>query len=310
MIKLADAENLPLDDKSVQLTFTSPPYVDCRWYGDKKKHVRHCVEWVDWMLRVVKECCRVTDGLVLVNCAGVTRKHRYQPAPEMLLSEWWKQGGECWRPVYWHRVGIPGSGGKQWLRADVEYVLAFKPSPGPIPWADNTACGHIPKWAPGGEMSNRQGNGSRRNEWGQSPAQVGHVACRRSNGDRDHRIRVGAGPAVELGKAHTKTKPNGEMEDQFYVPPKLANPGNMLKVVVGGGVMGHKLAHENEAPFPVKLATFFIKSFCPPDGTVLDPFAGSGTVGQAALETGRKFICCDIRQDQCDLMQRRIYGTP
>ena len=42
------------------------------------------------------------------------------------------------RPCYWHRVGIPGSGGKQWLRADVEYVMAFQEKPGKIMWADNT----------------------------------------------------------------------------------------------------------------------------------------------------------------------------
>ena len=26
---------------------------------------------------------------------------------------------------------------------------------GKLPWSDNTACGHPPKWAPGGEMSHR-----------------------------------------------------------------------------------------------------------------------------------------------------------
>ena len=159
-----DATRLPLSDGCVDLVFTSPPYIDARTYGINAQ--RHCVEWVNWMLGVVSECCRVSRGLVLVNCAGVTRKHRYQPGPEMLLSEWWKQGGECWRPAYWHRVGIPGSGGKQWLRADVEYVLAFKAKPGPIPFADNTACGHPPKWGPGGEMSHRVSDGARVNQWG------------------------------------------------------------------------------------------------------------------------------------------------
>lgn len=41
--------------------------------------------------------------------------------------------------------------------------------------------------------------------------------------------------------------------------------------------MGSDLAHDNEAPFPETLTDFFVESFCPPGGTVLDIFCGSGT---------------------------------
>lgn len=77
------------------------------------------------MLVVTTEACRVSRGLVLWVCASGVRNHCYQPAPEGLLYEWWKRGGQCWRPAYWYRSGIPGSGGQHWLRADVEYVLSF-----------------------------------------------------------------------------------------------------------------------------------------------------------------------------------------
>ena len=89
----ADAVHLPFADDSFQLTFTSPPYIDCRTYGIDAQ--RHCQEWIDWMLLVVEECVRVTNGIVLVNCAGVTRKWNYQPGPEGLLYEWWKRGGRA-----------------------------------------------------------------------------------------------------------------------------------------------------------------------------------------------------------------------
>lgn len=74
---------------------------------------------------------------------------------------------------------------------------------------------------------------------------------------------------------------------------------------VGGGLMGSKLAHENEAPFPESLPEFFIKSCCPPGGTVLDPFGGSGTTLAAAVLNGRIAHCIDIRESQADLMHRR-----
>ncbi|HPM82553.1 MAG TPA: site-specific DNA-methyltransferase [Candidatus Anammoximicrobium sp.] len=70
--------------------------------------------------------------------------------------------------------------------------------------------------------------------------------------------------------------------------------------------MGHKLCHENEAPFPEALAEWFIRSFCPPGGTVLDPFVGSGTTAAVALMHGRNAIGIDVRQEQIDLARRRI----
>ena len=70
--------------------------------------------------------------------------------------------------------------------------------------------------------------------------------------------------------------------------------------------MGSTLAHENEASFPEDLATFFVRSFCPPDGIVLDPFAGSGTTLAVAKWFGRKSIGVDIRDSQVELCRRRL----
>lgn len=70
--------------------------------------------------------------------------------------------------------------------------------------------------------------------------------------------------------------------------------------------MGSKLAHENEAPFPEKLAEFFIRSFCPKGGIVLDPFSGSGTTCAVAEKTGRNWIGIDVRESQVALSNKRI----
>lgn len=70
--------------------------------------------------------------------------------------------------------------------------------------------------------------------------------------------------------------------------------------------MGSKYAHENEAPFPEQLAEFFVRSFCPPGGTVLDPFSGSGTTCAVAAKNGRQFIGIDIRDSQIELAKRRL----
>lgn len=315
MIVQADATYIPLADDSVDMVMCSPPYCDARTYGIGAQ--RNCAEWVAWMLNVVRECVRVCKGAAIVVCGGVTRDRNYWPACEGLAWEWWKSGGSMYRPCYWHRVGIPGSGGDQWFRADIEYALCFK-RPGPLPWSDNTACGHVPKWAPGGKMAHRLADGARVNQWGdkcQSPGGGGAKSADGALGKRSRPSHVFT-TAKGVRKRVNRVQRNGDGERairgdevQEYFPPAIANPGNLVKVIVGGGAMGNKIAHENEAPYPEKLCEHFILSLCPPGGIVLDPFGGSGTTASVAKRFHRRAISMDIRQSQCELMQRRLAET-
>jgi len=104
----------------------------------------------------------------------------------------------------------------------------------------------------------------------------------------------------------TSRKPSGERNRQAYKHPKMSNPGNLISCKVGGGHLGSGLAHQSEAPFPESLAEFVIKSFCPPNGVVLDPFLGSGTTAAVTKKTGRKFIGIDIRKSQIKLSKLRL----
>ena len=45
---------------------------------------------------------------------------------------------------------------------------------------------------------------------------------------------------------------------------------------------------------------------CRPGGTVLDPFTGSGTVGIAARQLGRKFAGIELNPDYCALARTRL----
>jgi hypothetical protein len=266
------------------------------------------------MLEVTTAAARICKGPVIWVAAGVTRKRNYWPACEGLMWEWWKRGGEhqLYRPCVFHRVGIPGSGGKDWFRADWEYVMCFK-RPGALPWADNTACGHPPKWAPGGEMSHRITNGQRVNQWGPVGGPGGGGA-RRANGTKKPAGRP----------SHRCQKGNEEGSSQSV--PAIANPGNVIdrtyttaevadllrayeqgdlnNIPVGGG-MGDEICHENEAPFPERLAEFFVRSCCPEGGWCLDPFSGSGTTAAVCQRWGRNCIGVDLRESQTELGRRR-----
>jgi hypothetical protein len=114
----------------------------------------------------------------------------------------------------------------------------------------------------------------------------------------------GQGAATRNGSPR---KPDGRREHQGYTPPDEANPGNVIDCgIVGGFRMGSELAHENEAPFSERLAEFFVRSWCPPGGLVIDPLCGSGTTGAVAVRWARRFLGCDVRAFQVALSRRRI----
>lgn len=60
------------------------------------------------------------------------------------------------------------------------------------------------------------------------------------------------------------------------------------------------------AVFPPALVEPCILAGCPVDGTVLDPFCGSGTVGAVAIEWGRNAILIDLSDEYLDLTKKRI----
>lgn len=305
-----------LPEQSVDLVFGSPPYCEARTYGEGISY--DCLEWVEWMLKVTAAAQRVCRGPVFWVAAGVTRDRNYWPACEGLLWEWWKRGGECqlYRPCAWVKTdnedggtGIPGSGGDDYLRADWEYIMCFK-RPGVLAWSDNTAMGHTPKYSEvGGEMSNRNADGRRINQevFGHPDGFGGKfesIGNRAGNGKRKYKTKNVSRQTMEVSAGHDA---DGNLGYATGRPmPKLANPGNVVKARVGGGHMGSKLCHEGEAPFPERLPEFFIRSFCPEGGIVLEPFGGSGTTPSVAIRWARRCICCDLRQSQVDLIGRRM----
>jgi DNA modification methylase len=68
-------------------------------------------------------------------------------------------------------------------------------------------------------------------------------------------------------------------------------------------------SEEHPCPFPEEIARRPIVSSCPPDGTVLDPFMGSGTTGVACVNAGRDFVGIEMNAEYFATAQRRIADT-
>jgi DNA modification methylase len=64
------------------------------------------------------------------------------------------------------------------------------------------------------------------------------------------------------------------------------------------------------ATYPPDLIKPCILAGCPVGGTVLDPFAGSGTTGMVALELGRKAMLIELNPDYVKLIHQRCNVTP
>lgn len=60
------------------------------------------------------------------------------------------------------------------------------------------------------------------------------------------------------------------------------------------------------APYPEELCIIPIKSTCPMDGVVLDPFSGTGTTMKVAYELGRKSVGIDLSNEYIKLAKQRI----
>ncbi|MGD9613778.1 MAG: site-specific DNA-methyltransferase [Alphaproteobacteria bacterium] len=82
-------------------------------------------------------------------------------------------------------------------------------------------------------------------------------------------------------------------------------PRLMRSVMFCRSEHGHA-EHPTQKPIPTILP--LIEYSCPPDGVILDPFAGSGSVGLAAQQLGRSAVLIEINPAYAAIARRRLEG--
>jgi DNA modification methylase len=73
-----------------------------------------------------------------------------------------------------------------------------------------------------------------------------------------------------------------------------------------GTVATKPFSEAHFAVYPPALITPCILAGCPVGGTVLDPFAGSGTTCKMAKLNGRNYIGIDIAEEYVEMARRRV----
>lgn len=82
-----------------------------------------------------------------------------------------------------------------------------------------------------------------------------------------------------------------------------ADPGNVISV---SQTYNQHYGVNHTAAMPEGLADFFVKAACPPQGVVIDPFAGSGTTVVVARRHGRRAGGLELHQDYAAEARLRV----
>lgn len=100
--------------------------------------------------------------------------------------------------------------------------------------------------------------------------------------------------------------PNGKHGETHQSPKTIYGKRNK-RSVWSVNVRPYKEAHF--ATFPKELIEPCVLAGCPKDGTILDPFGGSGTTAEVAIENGRNALLIELNPEYIELAKTRISNT-
>lgn len=257
-----------LQDESVNLVVTSPPFALQRQkvYGNKDQH-----EYIDWLTSFAAVVLRKLrkDGSFVVDLGGAYQKGvparslynfripiRFCDDVGFFLAEdfYWFNPAKLPSPIEWvnkRKVRVKDAvntiwwfSKTEWPKADITKVLA--------PYSD------------------------RMKKLLQDPDSFYSPKVRPSGHD--------------IGKGFGKDN-GGAIPSNLLQIPNTDSNGTYLRGCKTVGVKGHP------ARFPAKLPEFFIKLLTEPGDLVVDIFAGSNTTGQVAESLDRKWLAFETSRD-------------
>lgn len=297
-----------MKSESIYTCVTSPPYYNLRDYGIAGQIGTEETpeEYVDRLVQVFREVRRILrpDGTLWLNIGDsyATKTGRYAPG---LSSR-----NICGKPSrgtpegYKHKdlIGIP------WmvafaLRADGWYlrrdIIWQKPNAMPESVTDRCTKSHeyiflLAK--------------SDRYYFDHTAIKERRTSCKND---------AVAGSRGAFGPRQTRLRGSGNIKRKYRPTPTKHLEGNIpysgeselrskrdVWTVATRGCKGNHFA-----VFPEQLVEPCILAGCPEGGTVLDPFAGSGTTGVAAKRLRRNFIGVEINSEYWEMAQKRISAT-
>ena len=308
-----------LDDKSVQMCCTSPPYYGLRDYGMAGQIGLESTpaEYIEKVVAVFDEVWRVLrdDGTLWVNlgdtyatgggavgrCPGggeqgerFLRQGMINTPPNRMPLDGFKPKDLMMIPA---RVAIDLQDAGWYLRSDIIWQKS-NCMPESVKDRPTSAHEHIFLFAKSVKY------------WYDADA----IAEPMSQEEATRRLRErreGQGAVYEIAR-------NGASGKVFGSNSCITNKSARGEGAVDGfrnarnvwTIPSQPSTENHYASFPEELPRRCILAGCPIGGTVLDPFLGTGTVLAVAKQLGRKGIGIDLNPNYCEIARKRIANTP
>jgi len=270
-----------LDDESINLVVTSPPFALLRKkeYGNKEQH-----EYVDWLSEFASLIFQklAPDGSFVIDLGGAYQKgvpvrslHQFRA----LLTFCDEIGFHLAEEFYWHNPSK--------LPSPIEWVnkrkIRTKDSVNTLWWLSKTP------W-PKANVSNVLAPYSdRMKKLIENPGKFYQPKMRPSGHD------IGRGFGKDNG---------GAIPPNLLSFPNTESNGRYLAGCKAVGSKGHP------ARFPGKLPEFFIRFLTDPGDLVVDIFAGSNTTGEVAEREGRRWMAFEERREYVAASAFRFLEEP
>lgn len=269
-----------IDDDSIQLIVTSPPYYKLRKYSKTEEtrdeeigrestvdsYVKDLTTTFSKLMPKLKD-----DGLLWLNLGDTYINKEQQGVPWRVALSLMNSGWILRSDVIWQKPNAMPSSVTSRPTVDHEYFFMFSKSKKYYYDADAI----------------REPN-------------VTFTSKSKMKGGRNHFGKVNGTP--EKGKnSGNSNLHNGRWDQAFN--PKGRNKRTVWSIPLS------KFRGAHFAVFPEKLVELPILASTKKGDTVLDPFCGSGTTGVVAKKRGRNFIGIELVKEYKDMAQKRINET-
>ena len=244
------------------------------------------------------DCVVTSPPYFGLRCYGTEGQIGHEAHPQQYLERLWAVFDEAYR--------VLKITGVAWVNLGDTYG-------GDSPIRKSTAETFSASWNPAWSAGNGGQRRSAKRDGYLRPKQLLMIPARFAIGlcDREWILRndiTWHKPNAQLGPWHDRVSSTSERlfmfakSRRYEYDTRLARQGDVWSIATEANPAGHPAA------FPVELPQRCILASCPQGGIVLDPFAGSGTTGIAALETGRNFVGVDVSHVYCMAAEKRLDG--
>ena len=259
-----------LEDNSVDLVITSPPYADIVNYG-KNISIKKSNEYVDWILPLFNEIHRVLkpSGSFILNINDNCDKgYRNTFIYELIYRNSKETSLKLYDTYIWHKMnGIPNGSTKR-FRNNTEFIFHFCKDRTQMKFYMDRAL--------------------------KEPAKATSDRAKYQSSVKNH------GTIQDGERVKEKTIDFGNL---------LTNgirPDNVFRFPTAGLARDNTIRHP--APFNKQLPSYFINLLTDEGDVVLDVFSGIGTTGMSCKDLNRQYIGMELNEKYAEFSKKRISG--